>query len=80
MTPDTAPARPLQWYTKVLAVVLAVAAAIYLGWEYYLQRLEQECIQGCIAAGYSHYQYTKPTGGGKIFRQGRCSCVHAPAK
>ena len=66
---------PPRSYVAPLIAFLVAALLAYLGYWWYLQGLEEKCRDRCIATGHKQYQYVEPTGSGRHFRRGSCSCI-----
>jgi len=66
---------PPRSYVAPFAIVLVIGVIVYAGYWWYLQGLDGECRQQCSAKGHKDYRYVEPTGSGKHFRRGSCSCV-----
>jgi hypothetical protein len=65
---------PLRSHAKPAIAFLGVAAALFAGYWWYLQGLEERCREQCLANGHKQYKYVEPTGSGKRIRPGTCSC------
>jgi hypothetical protein len=71
--PDVA--GPPRSYIAPLLIVVIIGAVLYAGFWWYLQGLDGDCRQQCLAKGHKDYRYVEPTGSGKYFRRGSCSCL-----
>lgn len=62
-------------YVAPALVLLIIGVVAYAGYWWYLQGLESDCRHRCLTTGHKNYRYVEPTGSGRHFRQGTCSCI-----
>lgn len=64
---------PARSYLIPALVTSGIVVGLFLAWSWYLQGLEVECSQQCLANGKG-YEYIAPTGIGRRFYPGNCVC------